>query len=226
MRYLEQLYNWVKSIEPYHFSSKFHCDPFFSHFTPSSELIYMMPNEPITTKIVTHKLTPWQIQNCDLYTPFSGSAIELVILTGHGYHARLAESWTGPVHGSRDNRKKVERWKCFDYWSLKYNQRRKRMAQWNELLWSQNSMGRRCLWCTWNNSRFRRNNTHRYTNRKFKPEVAIYFSRRKKAALRHRREEYASISKTSFYSCSSRNGNYRNIQGVYDKIDTWLGCDC
>ena len=35
MRYLDQLYKWAKSIEPYHFSSKFHCDPFFPHFTPS-----------------------------------------------------------------------------------------------------------------------------------------------------------------------------------------------
>ena len=73
-----------------------------------------MPNEPITTKIITHKLTPSQIQNCDLYTPFSGSAIELVILTGRGYHAeirqrlRLAKSRAGTVHGYRDNRK---RWK-------------------------------------------------------------------------------------------------------------------
>ena len=46
----------------------------------------MMPNEPITTKIITHKLTPWQIQNCDLYILLSGSAIELVILTGNGCH--------------------------------------------------------------------------------------------------------------------------------------------
>ena len=68
-----------------------------------------MPNEPITTKIITHKLTPWQIQNCDLYTPFSGSAIELVILTGHGYHAEIRQRptqsldrpspWTDPVYG-------------------------------------------------------------------------------------------------------------------------------
>ena len=63
-------------------------------------------------------------------------------------------------------------------------------------------------------------------NRKYESEVAKYFSRRKKTALRHRSEEYASISKTSFCSCSSRNGSYRNIQGAYDKIDTWLGCDC
>ena len=53
-----------------------------------------MPNEPITTKIITHKLTPWQIQNCDLYILLSGSAIELVILTGNGCHPYMN---CGPV---------------------------------------------------------------------------------------------------------------------------------
>ena len=76
----------------------------------------MMPNEPITTKIITHKLTPWHIQNCDLYTPFSGSAIELAILTGRGYHAeirqrlRRAESRTDPAR-SMDIVITEKRWK-------------------------------------------------------------------------------------------------------------------